>query len=151
MESAWTAATTAASLATSLANAHPVAKEAAAAVGRRGGRGGHGGGRGQTGAREQDNQDVALTANQGAPGSNNGKFQEIREVVGSIHGRSSLPPSNDAYKRFVRELNAVISTPPKPLEWSGQTLTFDPMDHCHIPNSCNVNKNEKLRTNKNFC
>ena len=50
-------------------------------------------------------------------------------MVGCIHGGASLPPSNGAYKRFVRELNAVISTPPKPLEWSVQVITFDPEDH----------------------
>ena len=50
-------------------------------------------------------------------------------MVGCIHGGASLPPSNGAYKRFVWELNAVISTPPKPLEWSGQVITFDPADH----------------------
>ena len=50
-------------------------------------------------------------------------------MVGCIHGGASLPPSNSAYKRFVWELNVVISTPPKPLEWSGQIITFDPMDH----------------------
>ena len=50
-------------------------------------------------------------------------------MVGCIHRGASLPPSNGAYKRFVRELNAVISTPPKPQEWSGQVITFDPADH----------------------
>ena len=50
-------------------------------------------------------------------------------MVGCIHGGASLPPSNGAYKRFVWELNTVISTPPKPLEWSGQVITFDPADH----------------------
>ena len=50
-------------------------------------------------------------------------------MVGCIHGCASLPPSNTAYKKFVWELNAVISTPPKPLEWSGQVITFDPTDH----------------------
>ena len=50
-------------------------------------------------------------------------------MVGCIHGGASLRPSNDAYKRFVRKLNAVISTPPKPLEWSGQIITIDPMHH----------------------
>ena len=50
-------------------------------------------------------------------------------MVGCTHGGASLPPSNDAYKTFVREVNAVISTPPKPLEWSGQVITFDPTDH----------------------
>ena len=50
-------------------------------------------------------------------------------MVGCIHGGASLPPSNGAYKRFVRELNMVVSTPSKPLEWSGQVITFDPTDH----------------------
>ena len=50
-------------------------------------------------------------------------------MVGCVHGGAYLPPSNGAYKRFVRELNAVISIPPKPLEWSGQVITFDPTDH----------------------
>ena len=50
-------------------------------------------------------------------------------MVGCIHGGASLPPSNGAYKKFVRELNTVISAPPKPLEWSGQVITFDPTDH----------------------
>ena len=97
--------------------------------GRRGGRGGRGGGRGPPGAREQDNHDTAPATNQGALDGNNDKFQEITGVVGCIHGEASLPPSNGAYKRFVQELNAVISTPPKPLEWSGQVISFDPMDH----------------------
>ena len=50
-------------------------------------------------------------------------------MVGCIHRGASLPSSNSAYKRFVRELNVVISTLPKPLEWSGQVITFDPTDH----------------------
>ena len=50
-------------------------------------------------------------------------------MVGCTHGGASLPPSNGAYKRFVWELNAVISTPPKPLELLGQVITFDPTDH----------------------
>ena len=50
-------------------------------------------------------------------------------MVGCIHRGASLPPSNGAYKRFIRELNAVISTLPKPLEWSGQVITIDPANH----------------------
>ena len=50
-------------------------------------------------------------------------------MVGCIHGGASLPPSNGVYKRFVRELNAIMSTPSKPLEWSRQVITFDPTDH----------------------
>ena len=50
-------------------------------------------------------------------------------MVGCIHRGAPLPPSNGAYKRFFRELNAVVSTPPKPLEWSGQVIIFDPTDH----------------------
>ena len=53
----------------------------------------------------------------------------INGVVGCIHGGASLPPSNGACKRLVRELNAVASAPPKPLEWSNQVITFDPEDH----------------------
>ena len=77
----------------------------------------------------KDNKDAAPANNQGALGGNNGKFQEITGVVGCIHRGASLPPSNGAYKRFVRELNMVISTPSKPLELSGQVITFDPTDH----------------------
>ena len=42
---------------------------------------------------------------------------------------ASLPPSNSANKRLVRELNTVTSEPPKPLEWSNQVITFDLEDH----------------------
>ena len=83
-----------------------------------GGRGGRGGGYDPPGAREQVNQDAALASNREALDGNNAKFQEVMGVVRCIHGGSSLPPSNSAYKRFIQELNAVISTPPKPLEWS---------------------------------
>jgi hypothetical protein len=56
-------------------------------------------------------------------------IKEVTRVVGCIHGGSSLPPSNGACKRLVRELNAVASAPSKPLDWSSQIITFDPEDH----------------------
>ena len=58
-----------------------------------------------------------------------GKFQEVNGIVGCIHGGASLPPSNSAGKRLVRELNAVAPAPQKPLEWSNQVISFDPEDH----------------------
>ena len=89
--------------------------------GRGGGRGGRVGGRGGQGGRGPNNLEFAHGNNGDAPapqGGGNGQFQEINGVVGCIHGGASLPPSNGACKRLVRELNVVTLAPPKPLKWS---------------------------------
>ena len=62
-------------------------------------------------------------------GGGNGQFQEVNGVIGCIHGGASLPPSNSAGKRLVRELNTVAPAPLKPLEWSNQVISFDTEDH----------------------
>ena len=55
-----------------------------------------------------------------------GSSRVSMELSGASTGK---PPSNGACKSLVLELNAVASSPPKPLNWSNQVITFDPEDH----------------------